>query len=114
MATLTERLERRDIRRLPIPGSVRLRTGDRTVTADLVDVSTTGIRCFIREPVTLHQGDRVNVEVRAAGRSLTGEASVIWVQAQADGVTAGFNMEPLAPSQQAALEALLAEHGGQV
>jgi methyl-accepting chemotaxis protein len=85
MATLTDRLERREHERVPAMGDVNLLVNGRWLAARLADVSKGGLRCIVQAAAAPGTGDVIDVEIQLGDGPLTLPARVVRrLVAQAD------------------------------
>jgi methyl-accepting chemotaxis protein len=85
MSQLTDGLERRHSERVSVAGSVQVRSGGRTFTAGLRDISETGIRCSGDPGGRLTTGTKVEIELKIEGRSEWLPATVVRMMPSEDG-----------------------------
>jgi hypothetical protein len=76
MSSLTERLERRRLRRVRVEGPGTITAGERTLAVRLLDVGEGGVRCYVAPPEDLDRGTPVVVDAVVGGRRVQGEAIV--------------------------------------
>jgi len=76
MSNLTDRLERRRLRRVAVEGPATLRRAAGDVPVRLLDLGEGGVRCFVARPESLERGDTVTFEAVLGGRALRIDASV--------------------------------------
>ena len=77
MSQLTDGLERRHGERISAAGTVRVRSGGGTFTANLHDISESGLRCSADPGGALAVGSRIEIELRVGSRSEWLPATVV-------------------------------------
>jgi hypothetical protein len=110
MSSITEQLERRQLRRVPADGPAVLHHGSgRTIDVRLVDLGEGGIRCHVEPRVALDRGDRLELEATVDGRRLRCAVSVAHrssAGAQADEI--GLQFDDLGEQERLHLRAVVA------
>jgi methyl-accepting chemotaxis protein len=99
MVNLTEQLERRGLPRAPVTGPVRLTLDGRDHTAQLIDLSETGLRCSVPADSPIRDGDTVDAHVPLGdGKTIAVCADVVHYRADDLGVEVGLRFKdvPLA------------------
>jgi hypothetical protein len=99
MVSLTEQLERRNLPRAPVTGSVRLTFGDHDHTGQLIDLSETGLRCSVPTDAPMRDGDMLDAHVPlGSGRTIAVSAEVVHYRADDLAVEVGLRFKdvPLA------------------
>ncbi|NAZ80866.1 hypothetical protein GTR02_03410 [Kineococcus sp. R8] len=76
LASLGERLERREAERRPLAGRVTLTVGDTRVDATLADLSVSGLRCLLPGPTRLRPGAAGDLRVVVGRQEFRAPASV--------------------------------------
>ncbi|MBK6870132.1 MAG: PilZ domain-containing protein [Kineosporiaceae bacterium] len=108
MTNLTTRLERRRHQRVPAGGTVQVSAGGRTVDAQLLDVSESGLRCS--GVGHLAAGTAVRIRFTLGGAPVTAEGITIQ-RPGAGGDEAGVEFTTVPPDTRAQLKAHLTAHG---
>jgi methyl-accepting chemotaxis protein len=99
MAELTEQLERRHHERTATAGPARLRAGDQSYEAKLLDLSTGGACAVVADPVPLRVGADVEAVLDLAGTPLTLPARVVY--REEDGAAQRLGLSFLSPDPHA-------------
>jgi methyl-accepting chemotaxis protein len=94
MSQLTEGLERRQGERISATGTVKIRSGERTFSSALRDVSEVGLRCRQDPNGKLAIGSKVEVELRVGDRALWVPATVVREVPADDGDELGLQFGP--------------------
>ena len=92
MVSLTEQLERRGLPRAPLTGPIRLTFRGEDHTAQLIDLSETGLRCSVRADAPMRDGDTLDAHVPlGSGRTIAVPADVVHYRADDLGVEVGLH-----------------------
>ncbi|MBK8074914.1 MAG: PilZ domain-containing protein [Kineosporiaceae bacterium] len=108
MMSLTEKLERRQRRRVPITGPLTLTRGDRTQDARLMNIGEGGVRCVVDSAFGLRQDDQVMVHLTLGSEVLETSARVANLAGAGSGtVEIGLAFGPVPPAVTRQIEQIL-------
>jgi hypothetical protein len=108
MTTLTTKLERREAERRPTTGEVTLHVDGLLITADLIDLSSTGLHCTTERPSGVQPGQDLQAEVSAGGQRFSARAVVVRALKDRDPTDIGLRFTALDPRAASVLDTILA------
>ena len=116
MSSITEKLERRRQRRVPIEGAgVLVCANGGRVAVRLVDLAEGGVRCHVAPRETLVRGDRLDLEADVAGRQVRCAVTVAHrTPAGGDADEVGLQFEDLAADDAAHVRGVVARSAVEV